>query len=207
MATLLPDALPDQGSKEAAVLFVSLYRLKFGPLAAERNEGEWSFWRKQIDLCEPRHFEAIIGHMAIGRRDARDKPRIESLITGRHAVEREAGVRSRGGPCAMCGGSGLFCVPCRMRDDHRWVFEHEAGSKYPLTMVAWPCSCSAGEYGRHKGGYDLAALASAVEATVRVLSGSGRDVADPHGTPVDVLGREEVMPVVSAVRTIHGLGS
>lgn len=58
-----------------------------------------------------------------------------------------------------------------------------------------------------EGGYDLAALASAVEATVRVLSGSGRDVADPHGTPVDALGREEVMPVVSAVRTIHGLGS
>jgi acetoin utilization deacetylase AcuC-like enzyme len=56
-----------------------------------------------------------------------------------------------------------------------------------------------------EGGYDLQALAAAVEATVRVLAGSDREVPDPYGAPSGVLGREAAKPVVVAVRKIHGL--
>ena len=56
-----------------------------------------------------------------------------------------------------------------------------------------------------EGGYDLSALSSSVEATVRVLAGSQREVADPYGAPSGALGREAVEPVVSAVRKLHGL--
>ena len=57
-----------------------------------------------------------------------------------------------------------------------------------------------------EGGYDLRALASSVEATVRVLADSDLEVPDPYGAPGDVRGSETVEPVVSAVRKIHGLG-
>jgi acetoin utilization deacetylase AcuC-like enzyme len=56
-----------------------------------------------------------------------------------------------------------------------------------------------------EGGYDLKALASSVEATVRVLSGSELEVRDPHGVPSGALGRDAAEPAVSAVRKIHGL--
>jgi acetoin utilization deacetylase AcuC-like enzyme len=56
-----------------------------------------------------------------------------------------------------------------------------------------------------EGGYGLAALASAVEATVRVLSGSGTEVFDPPGFPGRDLGKDAAEPVVSAVRDLHGL--
>ncbi len=57
-----------------------------------------------------------------------------------------------------------------------------------------------------EGGYDLKALASSVEATVRVLAGSEQvEVADPYGVPDSALGSEAAEPVVSAVRKIHGL--
>ncbi len=56
-----------------------------------------------------------------------------------------------------------------------------------------------------EGGYDLLALSSAVEATVRVLCGSQRELADPYGAPSAALGREAVESVVVAVRRVHGL--
>ncbi len=56
-----------------------------------------------------------------------------------------------------------------------------------------------------EGGYDLQALSASVEATVRVLSGSRVEVADPHGVPAGACGREAVEPIVAAVRHVHGL--
>lgn len=56
-----------------------------------------------------------------------------------------------------------------------------------------------------EGGYDLAALGCAVEATVRVLCGAPGEVEDPHGPPPSPLGREAVEPVVAAVRALHRL--
>jgi acetoin utilization deacetylase AcuC-like enzyme len=56
-----------------------------------------------------------------------------------------------------------------------------------------------------EGGYDLRVLASAVEATLRVLTGSDLEVPDPHGVPRESLGREAVEPIVASVRRIHGL--
>ncbi len=56
-----------------------------------------------------------------------------------------------------------------------------------------------------EGGYNLAALSSAVEATVRMLRGSPEAVADPYGAPRGASGREAVEPVVAAVRKLHGL--
>ena len=56
-----------------------------------------------------------------------------------------------------------------------------------------------------EGGYVLEALSSAVEATVLVLAGSDREVADPFGRPADSRGREAVEPVIEAVKRAHGL--
>ncbi len=56
-----------------------------------------------------------------------------------------------------------------------------------------------------EGGYDLQALSSAVEASVRALVGSSLSVPDPYGSPSGVLGLDAVEPVVSAVRRVHGL--
>jgi acetoin utilization deacetylase AcuC-like enzyme len=56
-----------------------------------------------------------------------------------------------------------------------------------------------------EGGYDLRVLASAVEATLRVLTGSDQEVVDPYGMPPDSLGRAAVEPVLASVRRIHGL--
>lgn len=56
-----------------------------------------------------------------------------------------------------------------------------------------------------EGGYDPRALAAAVEASVRVLSGGERDVVDPHGPAPVALGVEAVERVVAAVRGVHGL--
>jgi acetoin utilization deacetylase AcuC-like enzyme len=56
-----------------------------------------------------------------------------------------------------------------------------------------------------EGGYDAAALGSAVEATVRVLRGSQEEVADPHGEPGGASDRGMVEATVAAVRGLHGL--
>ncbi|MHB0871737.1 MAG: histone deacetylase family protein [Chloroflexota bacterium] len=56
-----------------------------------------------------------------------------------------------------------------------------------------------------EGGYDLAALGCAVEATVRLLCGDGKETEDPYGPPPSSLGREAVEPIVAAVRGIHRL--
>lgn len=56
-----------------------------------------------------------------------------------------------------------------------------------------------------EGGYDLRALAAAVEATVRVLAGSDLEVEDPHGVPSGGGGIGLVEGVVSDVRRLHGL--
>lgn len=56
-----------------------------------------------------------------------------------------------------------------------------------------------------EGGYDLAALSSAVEATVRLLRGSEQEVPDPYGMPEAVSGVEAVEATVAAVRKLHNL--
>lgn len=56
-----------------------------------------------------------------------------------------------------------------------------------------------------EGGYDLEALPCAVEATVRELSGSRREVADPYGSPPHAGGPAEVAAVVEAAKKIHRL--
>jgi acetoin utilization deacetylase AcuC-like enzyme len=56
-----------------------------------------------------------------------------------------------------------------------------------------------------EGGYDLQALSSSVEATVRVLTGSTVDVPDPYGSPGRVDGREAAEPIISAVKKAHKL--
>ena len=56
-----------------------------------------------------------------------------------------------------------------------------------------------------EGGYDLEALSAGVETTLCALTGSGRDIQDPHGLPAIVLGVDAVEPVVVSARTIHGL--
>lgn len=56
-----------------------------------------------------------------------------------------------------------------------------------------------------EGGYDLRALSSAVEASLRVLAGSERAVEDPYGSPDVTVGLERVESVVAAVRRVHGL--
>jgi acetoin utilization deacetylase AcuC-like enzyme len=56
-----------------------------------------------------------------------------------------------------------------------------------------------------EGGYDLKGLVAGVEASVRVLSGSGVAVEDPYGAPVGAGGVDAVEGVVSEVRRLHGL--
>lgn len=56
-----------------------------------------------------------------------------------------------------------------------------------------------------EGGYDLPALSTSVEATVRVLCGSQQEVVDPYGSPATALGRDAVEPTVAAVRRLHDL--
>ena len=56
-----------------------------------------------------------------------------------------------------------------------------------------------------EGGYDLAALSGAVEATVKRLRGSKEEVADPYGLPGDALGKDAVEATVEAIRRLHGL--
>ena len=56
-----------------------------------------------------------------------------------------------------------------------------------------------------EGGYDLAALGSAVEATVKRLRGSQEVVTDPYGLPGDALGKDAVERAVEAIRRLHRL--
>ncbi len=56
-----------------------------------------------------------------------------------------------------------------------------------------------------EGGYDLKALSSAVEASIRVLTGSGKVVEDPYGSPDANVGLERVEAVAAAVRGVHRL--